>query len=391
MFALAQIRARRTCGRGVFDGDDETPSVGVEVVEQRPARGDERPARTATLFSLGRQASCGGGDPVDGRNKPIACVGELAVLLLVPLCAGGGRLAAPLIWVNVILFVWSFAQLAALHSDWIGWHLLDMTAAALSIALAFHFCLRFLGRSRQLYRALRAAYAYQVLSAAATAAGLVWPPAQALAFSRMWSWAWLAGLFPATTGVTIMLIQHARQTENRDERKRARLLLVAVAVSAPLASTERQLAHCPAFRQAARFAPLRGALDRLVFALTPGCRCAAPDSAFRCARNWRSGASGIRKINYLVTFAGVVSCLFVSRQGGRSDARSCRKDAGRAALPRFRGRRHQILPPRPSSRECAPCAQCAAPRRPPDAAKPPRAFRSRRPMLPDHAVSSSSR
>jgi signal transduction histidine kinase len=168
----------------------------------------------------------------------IACVGELAISLMVPLCAHEGRLAAPLILLSVDFFLWSFAQLAAFHSRWIGWHLLDMTASALAIALAFHFFLRFLGRARRSRRPLLIAYGYTGLLALTAAGGLFWDRARALAFSSLWSWAWLAGLFPLAIAVGIMLIAHGRHAGHREERNRARLLLVAVAVVVPLGSTE---------------------------------------------------------------------------------------------------------------------------------------------------------
>src|SRR5450432_2540334 len=110
----------------------------------------------------------------------IACVGELAVAALVALRALGGPLATPLIFVSVDFFTWNFAQLAYHRSGLVAWHLLDMVASPLATALAFHFFMRFLGRSRQLAWALLLIYLYYGALAAIAACGWVSPWARGL-------------------------------------------------------------------------------------------------------------------------------------------------------------------------------------------------------------------
>jgi hypothetical protein len=88
----------------------------------------------------------------------IACVGELAVVVLVALRGFGSPLAMPLFLLSVDLFTWNFAQLAYQRTGEIRWHLLDMIASPLGVVLAFVFMLRFVGRSRQLRWAVRVAY-----------------------------------------------------------------------------------------------------------------------------------------------------------------------------------------------------------------------------------------
>jgi signal transduction histidine kinase len=106
------------------------------------------------------------------------------------------------------------------------------------VALAFHFLARFLGRARQMRWSLRVVYAYYGVVALAAACGLFSPFARQLTFSRTWSWAWLAGLFPLAGVSVSLLIGHIGRAGNQEERNRAYLLLAAVAVISPLASTE---------------------------------------------------------------------------------------------------------------------------------------------------------
>jgi two-component system sensor histidine kinase HydH len=168
----------------------------------------------------------------------IACVGELAMAALVALRAFGGPLAMPLILVSVDFFAWNFAQLAYHRSGLIEWHLLDMVASPLASALAFHFLMRFLGRSRQLGSVLLAIYLYYGVVAGIAAAGWFSPWARALALSHLWSWAWLAGLFPVSLLAVGLLMLHLRRVANAEEANRTWLLLAAVTVTSPLAATE---------------------------------------------------------------------------------------------------------------------------------------------------------
>jgi two-component system, NtrC family, sensor histidine kinase HydH len=168
----------------------------------------------------------------------IACVGELAVVLLVALRASGSALATPLLLLSIDLAGWSFAQLAYHRSGEIGWHLVDMTLSPLATALAFHFMLRFLGRARQLRWALGAVYLYFGVVAATAAAGLLLPPIRQLALSPTWSWCWLGGLLPLSATIVTALVIHVRRAASVEEQNRTWLLLAAVVVISPLASTE---------------------------------------------------------------------------------------------------------------------------------------------------------
>jgi two-component system, NtrC family, sensor histidine kinase HydH len=168
----------------------------------------------------------------------IACVGELAVAALVALRAVGGPLATPLIFVSVDFFAWNFAQLAYHRSGMVAWHLLDMVASPLATALAFHFLMRFLGRSRELGWALLSIYVYYGSLSTIAAFGWFLPSARTLALSNLWSWAWLAGLLPLSAMAVGLLLVHLRRVGSVEEGNRTWLLLAAVTVVSPLASTE---------------------------------------------------------------------------------------------------------------------------------------------------------
>jgi signal transduction histidine kinase len=168
----------------------------------------------------------------------IACVGELAVAVLLAVRASGSPLTTPLMILSVDLCAWNFAQLGYYRSGRIEWHLLDMVASPLGIALTFQFMLRFLGRSRQLRPFIVVVFAYYGALAAIAAAGIGHAAARRLALSPTWSWAWLGGIVPLSAVVVMLLVTHLRRVGTIEERSRTRLLLAAVVAISPLAQSE---------------------------------------------------------------------------------------------------------------------------------------------------------
>jgi signal transduction histidine kinase len=168
----------------------------------------------------------------------IACVGELAVAVLLAVRASGSPLATPLMILSVDLCAWNFAQLGYYRSGRLEWHLLDMVASPLGIALTFHFMLRFLGRSRQLRGVLAAVFVYYGALAAIAAVGIGQLSARRLALSPAWSWAWLAGIVPLSMVIVTLLLVHLRRVGTIEERNRTQLLLAAVVAISPLAQSE---------------------------------------------------------------------------------------------------------------------------------------------------------
>ena len=99
--------------------------------------------------------------------------------------------------------------------------------------------LRFLGRARQLRWVLRGVYVYlRRRRRRPRLAGLVSPAARSLALSRTWSWHWLAGLLPLSAVIVVVLLIHLRRASSVEERYRTWMLLAAVVVISPLASSE---------------------------------------------------------------------------------------------------------------------------------------------------------
>jgi two-component system, NtrC family, sensor histidine kinase HydH len=180
------------------------------------------------------------GDTVSTQDwiNLIACVGELAVAALVALRALAGPLAMPLMFVSVDFFLWNFAQLAYHRTGIVDWHLLDMVASPIALALAFDFLLRFTGRARQFRWPTRAVYAYYGALSAIAALGWFTAVGRRFALSAVWSWTWLEGLGPISVFILVLLFIHLRRVGTVEERSRTRLLLVAVFVVSPLASTE---------------------------------------------------------------------------------------------------------------------------------------------------------
>ena len=168
----------------------------------------------------------------------IACIGELAIAALVALRALAGPLATPLMFLSVDFFVWNFAQMAYHRSGSLSWHLLDMVASPVATALAFDFLMRFLGRSRQLRWLTRAAYLLRGGLAGAAALGWFQPCARGFTLSPTWSWLWLAGFPVLWRRHAGLALRSLPPRGTREERSRTRLLLAAVMVIAPLASTE---------------------------------------------------------------------------------------------------------------------------------------------------------
>jgi signal transduction histidine kinase len=169
----------------------------------------------------------------------IACVGELAVVLLVALRASGSPLATPLLLLSVDLAGWNFAQLAYHRSGLIGWHLRRHGRVAAGDRDRVSLHAQVPGRARQLRWALAAVYLYFGTDRGdARRPACCRTPLQEMALSRTWSWCWLAGLLPLSAITVTVLVIHLRRAASVEERNRTWLLLAAVTVISPLASSE---------------------------------------------------------------------------------------------------------------------------------------------------------
>jgi len=168
----------------------------------------------------------------------IACVGELAVAALVFLRALGSPLAIPLLLFSVDLAVWNLARLGYQRTGAIDWHLLDMVASPIGMALAFLFLLKFVGRARRMRWVLRAHFLLNGILSTTAALALISGVARAITLSRIWSYGFLLILFLPSALVVKVLLSHLTSAGSIEERSRTSLLLGGVAVISPLTSTE---------------------------------------------------------------------------------------------------------------------------------------------------------
>ena len=167
-----------------------------------------------------------------------ACAGELALALMALLWGAPSRLALLLAILSLNLFFWNFATLAYEISGVAAWHWLDHATSPLSAPLALHFALVFAGRRRQLGWVIAVAYAAFGLISAASSLAFLFAWARRFTDSPAWAGAHLALLIPVVLLGTWCLIVHVRRSTTKDERWRARLLLVGFLALALLGSTE---------------------------------------------------------------------------------------------------------------------------------------------------------
>jgi len=171
----------------------------------------------------------------------IACVGELAVVVLVSLRGSGSSMATPLLFLSIDFFTWNFGQLAYHRSGDVRWHLLDMIASPMGIALGQHFMLSFVGRTRQMRWPMRAVYLYYGLLSGSALVGLVSSTARPVVLAGLrgtWTYLFLGGFAPVSAFLAVLLVKHLRRVGSVEERSRTWLLLAALLVISPLASSE---------------------------------------------------------------------------------------------------------------------------------------------------------
>ena len=167
----------------------------------------------------------------------LACVGQLALVLVAVLRGGKSPLTLPLALLCIDLFTWNAADLAGQLTGQRGWEWLDLGASPLTTPLALDFVLAFLGQRRRL-RALRlVCYAFFGLLAAASALAFVSTAARTFAGSNLWAALHLGGAIPVMAFAIALLVGHLRASEGH-ERDNTRLLIGALSLGALLGSTE---------------------------------------------------------------------------------------------------------------------------------------------------------
>ena len=166
----------------------------------------------------------------------LACVAQamLAVLAL----RAPDPLGAPLALFGADLFVWNFADLAYKVSGLPIWHVLDITASPLTPVLGLHFVLLFVGRRRELGRALLLVYALFGALSLSSAVALFTPDHRPLLGTQAWSALFLTGTLVVIAFGAGLLVHYHRSTSNEDERVRVRLLLLALPLAAVFGATD---------------------------------------------------------------------------------------------------------------------------------------------------------
>jgi signal transduction histidine kinase len=138
-------------------------------------------------------------------------------------------LAIPLALLCLDMFAWNIAALADEVSNDPAWHHLDIAISPFAPPLALHLTIAFIGRTRNYRALLIAAYAgFALLSLASIVSE----------FDLLWYVGFVVLLAPTTAFALGLLISHERRTIDAIERKRARMMLGAFAMSALLAPTE---------------------------------------------------------------------------------------------------------------------------------------------------------
>ncbi|OGR11116.1 MAG: hypothetical protein A2341_21860 [Deltaproteobacteria bacterium RIFOXYB12_FULL_58_9] len=169
----------------------------------------------------------------------MACMGHLALAVVVLLKGRGNPLRFPLVLMSLDFFVWNFAQTAHRLSGEPMWDWIDTTFSPLGPPLVFYFVTVFVGRSRKLRPIVIVAFAGFGILSLASAAGFFGQEVVELINRKLWwSHAFLIGLGPIVAATIALLIQHLRSATTFDEQMSTRLLIAAMIVGNLLGATE---------------------------------------------------------------------------------------------------------------------------------------------------------
>jgi two-component system, NtrC family, sensor histidine kinase HydH len=167
-----------------------------------------------------------------------ACVGILALGLLVLLRGGRSSIALPLALLCIDMFVWNFASLAEDVSGNTTWGTLDVVFSPFTPPLALHVILAFVGRMQSLRWLLVLAYTAFGASSLLAASAFFCALGRAWILSGTRNMVFLGLWIPLVVLEVALLVRHWRRTPLYEEQWRARLILAAVVVGAVLGSTE---------------------------------------------------------------------------------------------------------------------------------------------------------
>jgi len=154
----------------------------------------------------------------------VNCVGDLALVLLAWGRRDRSAIATPVLLLFLVMFSWAFADLQheIFNTGLLPAHIL----ASLLPVLALQVVIVFVGKARSSQRFMQVAYALSALVALTT----IW--------TDFW-WKLLLALAVATMGCSVaLLLGHRSRTSDLEERARAELILMAVAIGTVVGTTD---------------------------------------------------------------------------------------------------------------------------------------------------------
>ncbi len=169
----------------------------------------------------------------------VGAAGQLALgLLLARRARAGHPVAFPLSLLCLVLGGWNLANWAQAATHDPAWRVLEVTISPWLPPLAYHTTLRFVGARHRRRRSLHAAYLGFGLLSASSAAGAWWAWGVAWVDSDVWSCAYLGPFLGILAACVALLARHVRGAPDEDERMRALLMLVGIALGGALGTTE---------------------------------------------------------------------------------------------------------------------------------------------------------
>lgn len=168
----------------------------------------------------------------------VACMGHLSVFAVVVLRRVRNPIGLILAVLCVDLFAWNAADLAEAFSGMPEWGWIDAAASSLTMPLAFHFVLTFVGRARESRNSVIVSYVAFGLLALFNLSAFFSQDAARFAAGDAWAGALLAGAAIEAPICGYLLHRHAKSTTDEAELERTRLIFIALVLGAVLGSTD---------------------------------------------------------------------------------------------------------------------------------------------------------
>ncbi|RYZ38763.1 MAG: two-component sensor histidine kinase [Myxococcaceae bacterium] len=168
----------------------------------------------------------------------LACAGQLALAGIALARVGRSPLALPLSLLSIALSTWNFSAFGLARSGDTGWRLVGFAAALMTLPCAVHFILAFVGRRRRSAWAMYGTYGVMSALAFAMLVAIGVPSlAQRINTVRFGVAVSLLVLPILTTGF-VLLARHLRRSGLPDERARAGLVLLGLALLVAMLLTD---------------------------------------------------------------------------------------------------------------------------------------------------------